>query len=801
MTITNAKITDLQKDYERFHRDVAILPAFSRSGGVTAIGESAFSVWIHPESNPIIAAARYGKGRVVVAGNELYFNLLESADSACGLLGRNILLWLTEKEAGADDAGASGGSTEANASADPGTGTAACRYQDALDGRGVLKLATTSGSLAACASFPVELVRADRWSSFELDPSAYPVAYVDASIDDADVPVLEAYIRQGGSVVVAQRGWLLCSSPTEAVQSRVPDRAVQMGDYPLQKLLNRVGLCLLDSVAQWYVRPGDTLPDQTFEQVNATHMLQLLDQAQAIERGEMSFDDLNVGKPGANVEDKVRVITAVVEGTIRSLTEEAPLLKVVRDEAKKAKPVPLPFEKEKQPYTASVLSYMFQQVTLDPDNIKSPYADVFPRSVGEKAETVYDQVVEVNFDDLDLSYLRMLFAPLNWRSTGLYAPAGKVVTLDVPEGTEHLDVQIGVHTDNLCDNPKWDRAPIVALRQRLKPGANRINSPYGGLIYLIPAKPKAGVKVSVTIHGAVRAPYFVLGETTEQEWNETIRRYPAPWAELQSKRIIVTVPADNIRELERPEQLMRKWDEIADHYDRLVGVAPDRPIPHRSPDNPQRFVADKQISAGWMHSGYPIMFFEGVTAQEAVDVDIIQNNAWGFWHELGHNYQQIPWFWDPIVEVTVNLHSIHIQSLYGNRSRLFETGKDGKTYYDRALEFTNSTDPNKHFEDVGVFERLVMIKQLQMAFGWEFYTNLHIAYRELPLDQVSMDEDDDEPQKVDLFVIMASKASGHSLLEFFDRWGLRYSEQARATVEALQLPQPETEIWNTREAD
>ncbi|MFU1793215.1 M60 family metallopeptidase [Paenibacillus azoreducens] len=782
MTITNAKLMDLKKDYERFHRDVTALPAFARSGGVTAIGESAFSVWIHPESNPIIAAARYGEGRVVVVGNELYFNLLETEQSACGLLARNILLWLTERGTGADE------------------GAADSLYQDAIDGKGALKLATTSDTLAAGASFPVELVKADRWSSFTLDPSVYPVAYVDASMDDADVPVLEAYIQQGGSVVVAQRGWLLFSAPTEAVQSRAHDRAVRLGDYPLQKLLNQVGLCLLDSVAQWYVRPGDMLPEQTFEQVNDTHMQRLFDQALEIERGELSYDDLNVGKPGATVEDKVRVITAVVDGTIRSLTEESPLLKIIQEEAKKAKPVHLPFDKANQPYTAAVLSYMFQQVTLDPDNVKSSYADVFPRSVGEQAEPVYDQVVEVDFDYLDLSYMRMLFAPLNWHSTGLYAPAGKIVTVDVPEETEYLDVQIGVHTDNLCDNPKWDRAPIVALKQRLKPGTNRINSPYGGLIYLIPTKPKAGAKVNVTIHGAVRAPYFVLGQTTEQEWNETIRHYPVPWAELQSNRIIVTVPADNIRELDRPEQLMRKWDEIADHYDRLVGVAPDRPFPHRSPDNPQRFVADIQISAGWMHSGYPIMFFEGVTAQEAVDVDVIQKNAWGFWHELGHNYQQIPWFWDPIIEVTVNLHSIHIQSLYGNRSRLFETGKDGKTYYDRALEFTNSDYRNKNFEDVGFFERLVMIKQLQMAYGWEFYTNLHIAYRELPLDQVSMDEEDDEPQKVDLFVIMASKVSGCNLLEFFDRWGLHYSEQARAAVEALGLPQPETEIWNAVEA-
>ena len=783
MTITNVKLADLHKDYERIHRDVAALPAFVRSGGVTAIGESAFSVWIHPESNPIIAATRYGKGRVVAVGNELYFNLLETEPSACGLLARNILLWLTERGTEAD------------------VGAAGCLYQDALDGQDALKLATTSDTLAVGASFPVELVKADRWSSFTLDPSEYPVAYVDASIDDADVPVLEAYIRQGGSVVVAQRGWLLCSTPTEAVQSQAHDRAVRLGDYPLQKLLNRVGLCLLDSVAQWYVRPGDTLPEQTFEQVNATHTQRLFDQAMAIERGEFSFDDLNVGKPGANAEDKVRVITAVVEGTIRSLAEEAPLLKIIQDEAKKAKPVPLPFDKAKQPYTAAVLSYMFQQVTLDPDNVQSPYAEVFPRSVGEQAETVYDQVVEVDFDYLDLSHMRMLSAPENWHSTGLYAPVGSVISIVVPEdaGYLQLDAQIGIHTDNLCDNPKWDRAPVVALKERLHPGINRLNSPYGGLIYLIPRKSEAGVKLSVTIHGAVRAPYFVLGQTTDQEWNDAIKHYPAPWAELQGKRIIVTVPAADALTLTHPEQLMAKWDEIAERYDQLVGVAQDRDIPHRSPDNPQRLVADIQISAGWMHSGYPIMFFEGVTSKEAVDVNVIQTNAWGFWHELGHNYQQIPWFWEPIVEVSVNLHSLHIQLAYGNRSRLFEMDKSGKTYYDKAIEFVNSDYAGKNFEHTGFFERLVMIKQLQMAFGWQFYTNLHIAYRELPREQVSMDEDGDEQQKIDLFVLMASKVSGCDLVEFFDRWGFPMTEEARQKVAALHLNPPASPIWTLTE--
>jgi hypothetical protein len=86
-------------------------------------------------------------------------------------------------------------------------------------------------------------------------------------------------------------------------------------------------------------------------------------------------------------------------------------------------------------------------------------------------------------------------------STGLYAPAGSVITLDVPKGTENLDVQVGSHTDNIMNLDKWDRAPVIVGHQTLTLGINKINSPFGGLIYLIPTKSK-DTKVKVSINGA-----------------------------------------------------------------------------------------------------------------------------------------------------------------------------------------------------------------------------------------------------------------------------------------------------------
>ena len=358
-----------------------------------------------------------------------------------------------------------------------------------------------------------------------------------------------------------------------------------------------------------------------------------------------------------------------------------------------------------------------------------------------------NEKVKVNLDYADLAYLRMLVAPGNWQSTGLYAPPGCTITIELPDMIEHLDVQVGAHTDKLGHLMTWDRAPIVALRDTLKPGTNQISSPFGGLIYLIPTKSENGKNATVTISGAVKAPYFILGETDVTEWNETIKKHPAPWAELQGKNVIHTVPSSIIQDLVSPDELMRNWDDLVNQYSKLVGLEENQPLPHRTPDRQHRYTSDIQISAGYMHAGYPMMIPIEPAAAQTVDFSRIKDlhDGWGFWHEMGHEYQQVPWFWNDIVEVSVNIYSLYMQDYYRNPSRLLTVDKNGLTYYDVAFEFLKSKDPDKNFNQIGLFERLVMIRQLQMAYDWDFFTNLHTAYRELP--EKSLPENNKNKQK------------------------------------------------------
>lgn len=42
--------------------------------------------------------------------------------------------------------------------------------------------------------------------------------------------------------------------------------------------------------------------------------------------------------------------------------------------------------------------------------------------------------------------------------------------------------------------------------------------------------------MAVTVSGAMQAPFFFKGVTTEEEWRASLRSSPVPWAELGSDK-------------------------------------------------------------------------------------------------------------------------------------------------------------------------------------------------------------------------------------------------------------------------
>lgn len=78
--------------------------------------------------------------------------------------------------------------------------------------------------------------------------------------------------------------------------------------------------------------------------------------------------------------------------------------------------------------------------------------------------------------------------------------------------------------------------------------------------------------------------------TTAEAWS-LLRTAPSPWAELEFDNIILTVPSEAVRTLERPEELAQLWNKI------MKAIADLAAKPEKFPRK-ERFVADVQISHG-----------------------------------------------------------------------------------------------------------------------------------------------------------------------------------------------------------
>lgn len=363
-----------------------------------------------------------------------------------------------------------------------------------------------------------------------------------------------------------------------------------------------------------------------------------------------------------------------------------------------------------------------------------------------------------------------------WTSTGLYAPPGEVIALRLPESATRkgLKLQIGSHSDTLWGvTDGWRRMPDIVRRWPLDAAETRVFSPYGGLIYLIGSDAGSG-ELHVEIAGAVEAPFFKLGETDPIEWRERLRASPAPWAEVQSASMIVTTPSENVRALDDPTALARGWDAV------LLAAAEltRRPNPGERP-RPERFVADEQISAGYMHSGYPLMCHLDQAANLVSEAALRAGN-WGFFHEVGHNHQSPDWTFEGTGEVTVNLFTLYIyEQVSGTPVKQNERGS--ATFVREQLAKVDWSNPSFEKWKSDPFLALAMYVQLQHEFGWAAYFEVFDAY--LHLEESERPRTDAE--KRDQWLLRFSRAVGRDLGPFFQAWGVPTSAEARAAVAEL----------------
>jgi hypothetical protein len=230
--------------------------------------------------------------------------------------------------------------------------------------------------------------------------------------------------------------------------------------------------------------------------------------------------------------------------------------------------------------------------------------------------------------------------------------------------------------------------------------------------------------------------------------------------------------------LDDPEALMRHWDAVMDASAQLAAW----PLARKSPE---RIVADADISAGYMHSGYPIM--TGLDVTEAM-LDLAKlrtgDGGWGFYHEIGHNHQSPDWTFGGTTEVTVNLFTMHSLEVVCGLSKE-ESTKRALGQPAKLKKYLATPDFEKWKADP--FLALAMYAQLRMEFGWGPFERVFADYRALAKDQRPKGDD----ERRDQWMVRMSRACGRNLGPFFEAWGVPTTAGARDSVKGLPGWMPE----------
>ncbi|KOP69709.1 fibronectin [Lysinibacillus sp. FJAT-14745] len=371
--------------------------------------------------------------------------------------------------------------------------------------------------------------------------------------------------------------------------------------------------------------------------------------------------------------------------------------------------------------------------------------------------------------------------------TGIYVKPNEQVTIEV-SGTEKIRVIIGTHQYD----KEWGK------EMELSPGINTISSPNGGLLGFDNYHDTGTIRVKVT-HGGSPIPFFELGKHTKADWVAMMDKYPNAHAvQLKSEKAVLTVTYDSAKKYivdQNPIPLLEKYDEMIRAQDKISGLSETDPNPIHRPTHRIWAFGENPNKLDWgMYASLDGAVF--TTAGEAIKSALNVNEfGWGQMHEAGHARQQYPWIWNDLrgmTEVTVNLYSLAAQKqLFPNQPTRLE--KEGD--YERAFQYLKQTDKDyKNIDDL--FVKLVMIWQLQLAYGEDFYPNLHKLYRELPEDQLPKTDED----KIQAFIYNTSKVAKQNLLPFFDQWALKASQETRQKIENLHYPTLTAPIWEATDS-
>ncbi|TWD82896.1 enhancin-like peptidase M60 family [Kribbella amoyensis] len=381
------------------------------------------------------------------------------------------------------------------------------------------------------------------------------------------------------------------------------------------------------------------------------------------------------------------------------------------------------------------------------------------------------------------------------RSTGFYLPAATALNVVVHDGSLLPTLVVGAPD---ADARKEFKAP---REYQLRVGRNTVIDAGGGVVYLKLIGSTGQAKVSLGDQ-ARPMPYFVLGRTTEAEFQQQLDERTTPYVELVAPHTMITVERESALKFrtENHATLLSTYEDIVRIEDALSGFDGSSSL-HARQAHPYHFVGyPAAITGVGAYATHGHMSFPPPIQDRMLTVEGLRTRGWGIYHELGHQHQQITYKPSSLTEVTVNLYSLAVNAefatKYGQVPRLHAPdAKTGLTPWQSApgklrqpgVNYGTTFDP---------YEKLVMFEQLRMAFGPDFWPGLHKLVR---VERPAAGSYTDEALRLRNFVVLTSRTAGYDLRDFFQAWGFPVDAEAISQLDALGLTPPPVDPTTLRQ--
>lgn len=356
-----------------------------------------------------------------------------------------------------------------------------------------------------------------------------------------------------------------------------------------------------------------------------------------------------------------------------------------------------------------------------------------------------------------------------WQHPDIMAASNKTSSyslLDNPTGIytsdgENLIVFVGdTHNQSISLRIQDLRNGYGGQSYPLMTGINKISSVKRGLIYIMyhtaTGKEKP-IKINIATGGI--NGYFDAQKHTKEDWVRLLNKADYGEFDVLGEYAHLTFPTANFR-ANTPDgaALIKKYDELVYLEQKFMGLFEYG----RKFNNRMYFhvdYGDVHMYATAYHTGYALATINGLC-----NVNTFTADVWGPAHEVGHVNQTRPGLkWLGMTEVTNNIHSLYIQTTFGNRSRLIKENlyaKAKKEIIDGKIAHNASND---------FFTRLVPFWQLKLYFhdvlkNDKFYMQIYEKIR------VNPDPPTDGDCQME-FIKLICDTGKLDLTEFFEAWG------------------------------